>query len=80
MNIIKLSKPNCRPCTSVAKYLNDRDINYTEYDIKKYPKLIDKYNLTGVPVVILLDGDKEVVRANYFNPVELDRLIEVYKQ
>lgn len=81
MKMLKISKPNCGPCTNVANYLHELGISYEELDIKHDPSLIEKYDLSGVPVVILMDDEgKEVYRVSGFDPEEIDTVVKIYNQ
>lgn len=81
MKVIKLSKPDCVPCQTVANFLQDNNVEYEEHDIYKEPELVEKYNLMGVPVTILFDDEgNEVQRVVGFNPPQLNELISKLNQ
>lgn len=69
--IRKLSKPNCRPCAvlsyamaDIADQLTAANAVVSEHDIEVEHGLIDKYGITGVPVLIFERNGIEVARLN----------------
>lgn len=81
--LLKLSRQNCNPCKMLSLYLEDKNIQYKEIDIEQDEEYVDKYNLSGVPVLILLDENGEVnhrvdgFNRGYTDPV--DELLEKLK-
>lgn len=56
------SKPNCQPCKATKRWLDKRDIPYTEVDITTSPKDLEAIQSLGfqeAPVVIVSTGDPE---------------------
>jgi len=71
ITIRKLSKPNCRPCAilaygiaSITDKLTEEHATVIEHDIVAEPELIDKYGITGVPVLIFERNGQEITRLN----------------
>lgn len=71
ITIRKLSKPNCRPCailsygiSSITDKLTEEHATVIEHDIVAEPELIDKYGITGVPVLIFERNGQEITRLN----------------
>lgn len=69
--IRKLSKANCRPCAtlsygiaSITDKLTEEHATVIEHDIVAEPELIDKYGITGVPVLIFERNGQEITRLN----------------
>lgn len=81
--LIKLSKPNCIPCQIVGDQLKELNVPYVDFNIKENSNsgLIEKYKLTGVPVLILLDdNNKEVYRVTGVNPSELTKIVNLLNE
>ena len=56
------SKPNCQPCRATKRWLDKRDIPYTEVDITTSPADLEAITALGfqeAPVVIVSTGDPE---------------------
>ncbi|WP_298833807.1 thioredoxin family protein [uncultured Planococcus sp.] len=71
LTLRKISKPNCRPCAVLTNYLESiavdllaLDVNVAEHDIADDPALVERYNLSSVPVLVLERNGYEVGRLN----------------
>lgn len=74
--VIKLGKQGCAPCASVEGYLQSKGVEYQDVDVFASPNIAAKYDISSVPVTILLDSeDDEIGRSIGFKPPELDKLI-----
>lgn len=74
--LVKISKNGCVPCQVLSNYLNDKGVSFEELNVSTSPELIETYDITGVPVLILLDdNDQEVDRVVGFNPDATDDLL-----
>lgn len=69
--IRKLGRPGCRPCAilaygiaSITDKLTEEHATVIEHDIVAEPELIDKYGITGVPVLIFERNGQEITRLN----------------
>ena len=54
------SKPNCMQCTFTKKFLDEKDISYTTYDVyenEKALKTVKDLGFQSLPVVVI-DGEK----------------------
>jgi thioredoxin 1 len=67
--IRKLSKQNCRPCAAISNYLTEiapqiEELGATvsEHDVMTERALLEKYEITGVPVLIFERNGVEVAR------------------
>ncbi|MRI80462.1 glutaredoxin-like protein NrdH [Fundicoccus ignavus] len=59
-NITVYSKPNCMQCTFTKKFLDEKDISYTTYDVyenEKALKTVKDLGFQSLPVVVI-DGEK----------------------
>ncbi len=76
MKLIKFEKANCVPCQMVQNYLDDKGVEVEKVNPFDNPDKAVEYNISSVPVTILLDDNgNEVVRSNGFKPDELENLI-----
>lgn len=74
--LLKISKNGCVPCQVLSNYLNDKGVIYEELNVSTIPELIETYDITGVPVLILIDdNDQEIDRVVGFNPDAVDELL-----
>ncbi len=81
MKIIKFYQNNCAPCTMVQQYLSSKRISAEKINPFEQPEMAIKYNISSVPVTILLDAEgNEVKRVVGFKPPELDELIAQLNQ
>lgn len=69
ITIRKLSKPNCRPCAVLSYAMADISAKLTqanavvsEHDIEVETELIERYGITGVPVLIFERNGAEIAR------------------
>ncbi|WP_137743422.1 glutaredoxin family protein [Robertmurraya siralis] len=90
MNLIKYMKDGCVPCNLITNLLDEKGVKYIEINALKdsKEKIEERYgslgviieeiknNLSGVPVLVLLNDNKEEVgRVSGFNPDEIDSLL-----
>ncbi|MDQ0154958.1 thioredoxin family protein [Robertmurraya andreesenii] len=82
--IRKLSRPGCRPCAAISHYLAEiapqiaeEGATVTEHDVMVERGLLEKYEITGVPVLVFERSGVEVARlTGLVSPEEiLDTLI-----
>ena len=74
--LLKLHSPNCIPCKILTNYLVDKEVAFDDVDISVNSEAIEKYSLSSVPVLILLDeNDQEIDRVSGLNPEATARLI-----
>jgi len=64
MEILKFSAGWCGPCKMLSKTMEGMDLphNVKHVDVDLDPDLAQKYNIRGVPTLILLDDKDEEVR------------------
>lgn len=74
--IIKFEKDGCVPCQMVQNILNDKRVEVEKVNPFDSPELAVKYNVSSVPITILVDSNgNEVQRSIGFNPSELEELL-----
>lgn len=59
-NITVYSKPNCMQCAFTKKFLDEKEISYTTYDVYESEKALNTVKDLGfqsLPVVVI-DGEK----------------------
>jgi len=63
MKILKFSASWCQPCKMLAKTIEGMEVPYeiTEIDIDEQPEKAGKYQVRGVPTMVLIDDKKAVV-------------------
>lgn len=63
MKILKLYSPCCEQCRVVAGEFKDNPINVPIEDINvvEEPEIADKYNVKGLPTILLLNDKEEVL-------------------
>lgn len=63
MKILKFSQYNCAPCKAVnpvvAEFVTRHNAEYEEINCEDEPEIAGKYNIMGVPVVIVIDNGTE---------------------
>lgn len=67
MELIKFSASWCQPCKALSKVLSSIDLHehnvtLTEVDIDTQMELTAKYRIRSVPVLVLLDENKQEIR------------------
>lgn len=63
MEVLKFSASWCQPCKMLAKTLEGMEVPYeiTEIDIDDQPEQAGKYQVRGVPTMVLVDDKGAVV-------------------
>ena len=63
MKVMKFYSPCCGQCKVVAKEFKDHPIDAPVKDINvmENPEVADKYNVKGLPTILLLNDEDEVV-------------------
>ncbi len=67
MNLLKFHATWCGPCkalTSILKTVDPKVDNVFEIDVDKDIEMAAKYQVRGVPTLVLVDGDTEVDRTS----------------
>jgi glutaredoxin-like protein NrdH len=71
------TQPNCQPCKATKRWLDKRDIAYSEVDITSSPDdaaAIKSLGFQEAPVVIVSTGDPETdLMWSGFDPNNLDK-------
>jgi thioredoxin 1 len=67
ITIKKFSRNDCRPCKALANYLGEIDLFKAgavleNIDIEDHPEVVEQYDLTSVPVMVLERSGVEVSR------------------
>jgi len=73
--ILKFSATWCQPCKMLAKSLEDVELPYAleEIDIDQHKEILEKFNVRGVPTMILVEDNDEIARfSGYKTPAEVN--------
>ena len=74
-NVTIYTTPTCPFCVQAKKYMKDRGVQYTEYnvmeDIEKRNEMVELSGQMGVPVLVV--GEEVLIG---FNPAVLGKLLE----
>ena len=65
--LIKFSASWCQPCKALAgnmKYVDFGDVEVKEVDIDENFEEAQKFNIRGVPTLVLLEDDVEIKRTS----------------
>jgi glutaredoxin len=74
--LIKFSRIGCVPCKALEGYLDSKNVSYQEFDVEEDIKETVKYGVSGVPTLILLDDNGEVLdRIVGYTPPAVDNMI-----
>lgn len=66
--LLKFSRVGCSPCKSLGNHLKENGIPHQELDVEIDLELTNKYGISSVPTLLLVDEDGEV----------LDKLVGYY--
>lgn len=73
MKLVKIYSQGCKPCMMLTNYLISLGVAFEEVEIND--EIIEKYDITGVPVLILLDDNDNVVdKVVGFNPSDTEKV------
>ena len=63
MKVIKFYSPCCGQCRVVAREFKDNPINVPieNINVVEEPEIADKYNIKGLPTILLLNDKEEVL-------------------
>lgn len=66
MKILKFYSPTCGPCKVVETKLTSEDIEHTNIDVtlEENEDALRKYNITTIPTIVVVDGNKMVRKYN----------------
>lgn len=70
LTLIKRSSPPCPACRTMQAQLEGEGIPHEVVDITEQPEVIEKYNLSSVPVLIIEDDSGEFIQLTGLQPVE----------
>lgn len=74
--LLKFEKLGCNPCTIVQNLLDDKGIEVEKIMALDEPELSAKYEIGGLPTLILLDDEgNEIQRTVGFKPDEIEEII-----
>jgi thioredoxin 1 len=57
MKAVRMTASWCQPCKSLARTLDLQGINIEAVDIDENREMAMKYNIRGVPTILILDDD-----------------------
>lgn len=78
MELLKFYNDGCGPCIAVDNFLKDQGVDYTPVNVAKEPAKAAEYNIGfSVPVVILMDGEQEVMRSRGYNGGQLEEMVSI---
>lgn len=79
MKVLKFFATWCSPCKMLSATLENMNlpIEVIEVDIDKEPELAKKYNVRGVPTMVLISGDQEIRR--FIGAGDMNRIQEFFK-
>jgi len=69
--ILDFYSETCGPCKLVSNILDEIDKEYldkvkiTKLNVYDYPELAEKYEVSGLPTVIILKGDEKITLVGY---------------
>ncbi|GEM_PF-6467134 len=77
-----LNLKTCKPCQTanvfmpkIRRRLQKKDIVFVHLDVRKFPKIVEKYKITRTPSYLVLVGEKPLGKP--FNPVQRDGTVNV---
>ena len=79
MKVIKIGAEWCMPCRLLDKALEGfKTCEVIKYDADEDEDIVEKYNVRGIPVTILLNDNGDEVRrwVGLFNVNEINNVIE----
>ena len=64
MQVLRFTASWCQPCKALAQQLNELELNeyITVIDIDEQPEVAKQYGVRTVPMLIIMDNNKEVSR------------------
>lgn len=73
--LLKFGRVGCSPCKMLENHLNNQGVQFEELDVDEDLELTAKYGIGGVPTLLLVDEDGEVLeRLVGFNPPKADEM------
>ena len=85
MKLIKIGAEWCGPCKTLDKKLegfNTCPLEKYDVDTEEAEPIVDKYNVRNVPVLVLVDDEKDEVVKKWVGSATIDEInkeIENYK-
>lgn len=61
MKLLKFELPTCGPCKVLNETLKNAKVKFEVVDCSKNEELVQKYNISHVPILVKLNENDEVV-------------------
>ena len=78
MEILKFYSPTCGPCKVVETKLTSENIEHINIDVtlEENEDVLRKYNITTIPTIVVVDGNKIVRKYNRIPTAEQFKTIK----
>lgn len=76
MELLVLTKNDCRFCGMVKNFLDEEEVEYKTVNMSDEPDYQEKYDVMGAPTILLLDDEEVIAKSSGFQPGDLSTMIE----
>jgi len=78
LRIIKFRTDHCATCASVAAALDNDGIPYRDVNPFDHPDLAAQYRVRSVPTVVVIEGDREILRMVGYKPEIIEQISHLF--
>lgn len=73
LTLIKRTSPICPMCVAMQMALEGEGIPFNTIDITEKPEVIEEYNISSVPVLLIKEDNGNEIKLNGIQPVDVIR-------
>lgn len=73
--LIEISGEGCDACLAVmpncGKVAEDNGLKFVKIDLQSCPEVVERFNITKIPSIVLAEDGKEIAKCAGYQPLEI---------